>query len=714
MKKIYSLLLTLAVAGSLSLSAQQLPNAGFEESWTDCVPWTSKGNTSKQGTTPSPWIVSNTVGTGTMGKTTIATKVTGHNSNSAVELKAGSQMGKNIPGYMSLGTAWSTAKGVAGANADGGTFGGYDFKYRPDAVSFYYKRAENTGEKSTVVVYAWKGSWSQASVPGNIVVTGSPKTATMTDRERNILGMNTSQGGTVTPSADAELIASTTHYISDTQADWANLEIPIEYKSTSAPTKFNVIFAAGEYFESAPKTNGKSFTIDDVTLLYYSRLASLSINGAPVAGFDSNTYSYTINADMPDESAFAFTCLGNSGSGKATLSLDKANSTATITVTNSNAGGTDYDGQASHVYTVKFEKAQGGDVEIGDDAYGIYKGIVTVHAIEAGLGEEDINRNGNVHIINNGKNNGTCTFKLPDFALDDTTEGYIGDIVVENVNIRNAEGGGYTINGFVNPLTLKMGENDIVAKVTVEGTISLEGVATMNIDVIWLMDPEGDPEGTEYGVTIGVEFNGQKEGGETPEKPVYGGDIYKGDVTVLAVEAGLGEEDIVRPGEVHIIADENAPSKCTLALPDFALDDTADGYIGDIVVPGLTVTEVGGTKRYEGSINPLNLKMAGNDIIAKVTVDGTIDANGTCTMNISVIWLMDPENDPEGTEAGVPINVLFNGQFFMAGIDDIPVDNTNAPVEYYNLKGMRIDGSNLAPGVYIRRQGTDVKKILVK
>lgn len=48
-----------------------------------------------------------------------------------------------------------------------------------------------------------------------------------------------------------------------------------------------------------------------------------------------------------------------------------------------------------------------------------------------------------------------------------------------------------------------------------------------------------------------------------------------------------------------------------------------------------------------------------------------------------------------------------------AGIADIDADN-NAPVEYYNLQGVRMHENTLAPGVYIRRQGTNVTKLTVK
>ena len=45
-------------------------------------------------------------------------------------------------------------------------------------------------------------------------------------------------------------------------------------------------------------------------------------------------------------------------------------------------------------------------------------------------------------------------------------------------------------------------------------------------------------------------------------------------------------------------------------------------------------------------------------------------------------------------------------------VNEIGVDNADAPVEYFNLQGVRVN--NPANGLYIRRQGNDVKKVLVK
>ncbi|MEZ3562888.1 MAG: hypothetical protein K1V72_00995 [Duncaniella sp.] len=47
-----------------------------------------------------------------------------------------------------------------------------------------------------------------------------------------------------------------------------------------------------------------------------------------------------------------------------------------------------------------------------------------------------------------------------------------------------------------------------------------------------------------------------------------------------------------------------------------------------------------------------------------------------------------------------------------SAITDINVDNANAPVEYFNLQGIRVE--NPANGLYIRRQGNKVEKVYVK
>lgn len=78
----------------------------------------------------------------------------------------------------------------------------------------------------------------------------------------------------------------------------------------------------------------------------------------------------------------------------------------------------------------------------------------------------------------------------------------------------------------------------------------------------------------------------------------------------------------------------------------------------------------------------------------------------TCGQGYSVIVL------PGETTASTPapeMLTISDG----AGISNIGADN-DAPVEYFNLQGLRVDGNNLSNGIYIRRQGATTNKIIVK
>lgn len=48
----------------------------------------------------------------------------------------------------------------------------------------------------------------------------------------------------------------------------------------------------------------------------------------------------------------------------------------------------------------------------------------------------------------------------------------------------------------------------------------------------------------------------------------------------------------------------------------------------------------------------------------------------------------------------------------IAGIAGVEADGSDAPAEYFNLQGVRVE--NPAPGIYIRRQGASVSKVVVK
>lgn len=520
MKHLYKMLsgVFMLVLFGMNATAQQLPNGGFDSEWGDCTPWTSKGNTKTKGTQPASWVVSNVIGMSGTGATEVASRVSGYNdSNYAVELVNTSNPYKSseiVPAYITLGTTWATSTGLLTVkNKDGGSFGGIEFGYKPDAISFYYKRShgtENATEQATVVAYLWKGTWTQADVPGDNAAASATK-VTMTDRDRNILGMDTDQGGTVTKTDDAELIASLNYAITGDASDWIRFVQPLKYVSESTPEKFNIIIAANNYFSSTDIGKSNSITVDDVQVIYYSRLSALSVNGVAVDGFASETYSYTMSGTtLPTEAEIEATVMGRSA--VKSVSIDSEAATVTITVSNSDA---DIDGLSSHSYVLQYEKAP---AKTGEETN--YAGYLNIEMLENGeyvnIAEDDP-----ATITITDYNDGTCDFLLPNLVL--TSLGMeLGDIKVESATVVKNADGSATYAGLVEKMPLLGG--DIIADVELNGTISDAGKVEMVINVKWILD-ESDRSSD---VPINVTF--------TTDKTSAAGAIGIGATEVLPVD----------------------------------------------------------------------------------------------------------------------------------------------------------------------------------
>lgn len=341
-------------------------NGGFDETWVDCIPWDSKATNKTVGTRPVDWNISNVCAINVplfdQVTYTVGTSIDNGNGK-AVKLTNNEAYGNGIPAYLTLGTPWATAKGTNAANPDGGTFGGKKFTYRPDAISFDYQHSTEKGaENATAIAYMWKGNWTQKNVPATTDAgfIANPKTCTMINRDRNILGNETSAtlGDPAEPSKDAKLIAKLEQPISEsTNGTWKSMTIPFTYNDdTAVPEYINVIFAANDYFGDRKSIiKGNSLTIDNVKLVYYHALNSLTYNGNKVANFDEGTREYTLNGKLVEDfDKVEFTIKGVGATYD--VAKDEANNVATITVK-----GNDYDVNPSSktVYTIKFDGTVG-------------------------------------------------------------------------------------------------------------------------------------------------------------------------------------------------------------------------------------------------------------------------------------------------------------------------------------------------------------------
>ena len=346
MKKFFTTLFALA---ALTVQAQYLPNGSFD-SWKSSCGSTEafgegsstspKGGEMRQrpGVEPTDWNGSSINQKVIMEKKQQLV----YNDNNSVKMQnvyiGVGKLGSVAPGFITFGTPWVYATSTI-ANCDGGTYGGVQFKNKPDAIKGRFKREDTTGENSHIIVYMWNGTY--VSNVGNKNSASQPRD----NVDRAIFGKTSvTQNGT--------LVAKCDYVFSSTGGDWQEIVVPIEYDNNISPEMMNVIISGGDYWTRDNMEDGTILYADDVQFVYYSDLSYLNYDS--VDYLKSGQTSYTINKEY-DESKLSF---APKGKGATVEKSYNANSKVlTITVK-----GNDYAVNSSNVHTYTFEFVEDGGV----------------------------------------------------------------------------------------------------------------------------------------------------------------------------------------------------------------------------------------------------------------------------------------------------------------------------------------------------------------
>lgn len=113
--------------------------------------------------------------------------------------------------------------------------------------------------------------------------------------------------GDKNPTNPTHLIASLEEYTTETTDAWTKKTYEFKYNDAykaETPEFINVIFAASDYFNSSNVTDGVSLSIDDVKLIYYKHLKSLTIDGtipSTFVGDDTQNNTNEVNIDASDK-----------------------------------------------------------------------------------------------------------------------------------------------------------------------------------------------------------------------------------------------------------------------------------------------------------------------------------------------------------------------------------------------------------------------------
>ena len=281
MKKFYVVLFA-AMASVLGLNAQQLPDPHFED-WTDVfnkdiqlADW--HGSNVSQLGFKFTFLYQKPGRTGFCAY--VADKEIGAPKLGLVEVG---------PGYFGLGTAWQYLKGLSTNSATAGTVGGIAWKWRPDSMSVWIKRTGVNTDKEDfhLLFYSWKGTSKGTQYKNK---KGTSTTIERINEESDI--RQATDGNEFGTEEKATQISEGWYRARAEYNEWTRIVVPIYYFNDATPTMCNVIFSAGNY--PAFRANdglyaGNALFIDDIELIYSSRIDKLTINGKEWAEFNPNS-----------------------------------------------------------------------------------------------------------------------------------------------------------------------------------------------------------------------------------------------------------------------------------------------------------------------------------------------------------------------------------------------------------------------------------------
>lgn len=358
----------------MTMAAQQVPNSDFED-------WS--GTTFDGEAQPKGWNASNVEQVGM--KFNFAHKETGHGNKGYCLMVQDQDVGamgitETSPGYFSLGHAWVYLPSITQiSQASAGTYGGISWTYRPDSMSVWIKRTGSNWSKEDfyLLYYSWTGTAKSNRYKGK---NGSCSTTdTFTDEESDVrLALNGNECGT---NQKATQVAEGMWRERAQYGQWTNIRVPIYYMNNSTPQKMNIIFSASNYPNFRANDGlytGNSLYVDDVELIYSSKIQKLYIDDVEWKGFDPNSTAVQYYAMGENATAIPSKIEAIRGAGSLTNAhgttvsfAGRKLSGSEITIENGNL--TDKptkitvkseDGKSTTVYLIQFQRAASSNAKL--------------------------------------------------------------------------------------------------------------------------------------------------------------------------------------------------------------------------------------------------------------------------------------------------------------------------------------------------------------
>ena len=387
--------------GISSLFAQQVPNASFED-------WSGPKFDGK--IQPKDWYGSNISQAGL--NFNLTHQEAGHTGSYSMMVKDTEVGALGItevsPGYFSLGKPWSWISGLDTKTATAGTSGGINFKYRPDTMSVWIKRTGANVDKEDfyLLYYAWSGTAKGSKYKAKSGNCSSP--GTQTNEESDIRqALDANECGT---DQKANQIAEGMWREKKEYGNWTNIKVPIYYFNNDVPTMMNIIFSASNYPNYRANDglyDGNALYVDDVELIYSSKIHKLYIGGKEWKGFNPNTteeqvYSLGKSASsIPEIKAYRGAGQISNARGTTVTFSGRELSGSEISISNGTIDGNPTtitvkaeDGKSTMTYKIKFVRqastnAKLASILVNGQAISGFQPAVTSYNVELPYGTTD-------------------------------------------------------------------------------------------------------------------------------------------------------------------------------------------------------------------------------------------------------------------------------------------------------------------------------------
>lgn len=302
MKKTIVCLISLLTTSSLAAQGNyQIPNSDFEQEWVKLGEKTEPGH--------GWYSFVSAGGTFAMASPNTTTQVEGYNSKkavsiSSVDLWVAKANGNLTTGKINMGSFTPTNEANYNYTSRSTEDGNCPFVGIPDTVRCYAK-------------FTRGGKGYNAA--GTFIVHGDVDFKDPHESSENIATYEVARAVLdIAPSTDWQPVTASFTYSKTAEQIESAAELQTRYMLASFTTNPTPGGSAGD-----------ELIIDDVVLVYNSRLASLAYNGTAIEGFDKDNQYYTVTGEYTDD---CLTAVSDGAGASVKVSYNAENRIATITV----------------------------------------------------------------------------------------------------------------------------------------------------------------------------------------------------------------------------------------------------------------------------------------------------------------------------------------------------------------------------------------------